>query len=274
MFVYTDRNYTQGYNFEFVSPKLAKNPFNYLLFKFSNNNNKYGLSIEGIGFTPQDIGSHDIQFRDRPFASATVIKSFVIATNQEQKSRLSTGFSIGMIGQATLGKETQVAIHKLTGSTIPNGWKHQIRNDLLVNYQVDFEKEIVAFKYFSFNGDAKLKLGTLFSNASIGSNIVVGKFNKIYHATNGSRFQCYGFIQPILNFVAFDATLQGGVFNNSSPYTVLNKDINRLTYQLNYGLIFKLKKYYLEISQTYLTKEYEFGSEVRWGSVRFGLMLL
>lgn len=273
LFASTDYNYTQGYNIEWVSPKLKNNPINFLLLPLKYANNKYGLNIEGIGFTPKDIGSHDIQFGDRPYSSATVIKSFVIATDLIKRYRLSSGLSIGMIGESTLGKETQVAIHKLTDSEIPNGWKHQIRNDFLLNYQLDFEKELLNLKNVSFSGDAKLKLGTLFSNASLGCNLIVGKYTSVYTQEVNKSFQIYGFIQPLMNFIGYDANLQGGIFNSKSPYTIANEDINRITFQCNYGLVLKFRKYYLEFSQTYLTKEFETGNEVRWGSVRFGVGL-
>lgn len=273
MFVFTDFNYTQGYNFELVTPKLVKNPLNFLLIKFANDNNKFGLSIEGIGFTPEDIVSHVIEVGDRPFSSATVIKSFVIATNKSKKFRLSSGLSLGMIGQSTLGKETQVAIHKLTGSAIPNGWKHQIRNDFLINYQLDFEKELLNLNFAVLSGDAKMKLGTLFSNTTLGCNLVVGKYHSALSDTADRPFQFYGFIQPLINFIGYDANLQGGVFNSSSPYTIADKDISRLTFQCNYGLILKFRRIYFEFSQTYLTAEFASGSDVRWGSVRVGWIL-
>ncbi len=273
LFVSTDRNYTQGYSFEFVAPWLNKNPINYLLVRFVNEHNKYGLTIEGIGFTPKDIGSPEIQIGDRPYSSATVIKSFVIATNSVKRIRLSSALSIGMIGQSTLGKETQVAIHKLTDSTIPNGWKHQIRNDFVLNYQVNFEKELLNLKYAVLNGDAKIELGTLFTNAALGCNLVVGKYRSIYAESAAKPFQLYLFIQPLINFIGYDANLQGGVLNVKSPYTIADEDINRSTFQCNYGLIMKFRKYYFEFSQTYLTKEFESGTNVRWGSIRFAWFL-
>src|SRR5680860_385003 len=51
----TDKDYTQGYNFELVAPVLKKNPLNVLLLAPKESVSKYGLSIEHIGFTPEQL---------------------------------------------------------------------------------------------------------------------------------------------------------------------------------------------------------------------------
>jgi len=45
------------------------------------------------------------------------------------------------------------------------------------------------------------------------------------------KFQWYIYEQPLLNAVVYDATLQGGVFDHKSPYTIPVKDISRLTFR-------------------------------------------
>ncbi|MEQ9168997.1 MAG: DUF2219 family protein, partial [Fulvivirga sp.] len=138
----SDENYTQGYNIEFVAPVFAKNPINYLLFKNQNWDKKYGLSIEHIGYTPNKIGRSEIQYDDRPFASAIMLKSFIISTDTCSRSRISTSLSLGAIGPLAFGKEMQTAIHRAIDGTIPQGWKHQISNDVVINNQVSHEKQM------------------------------------------------------------------------------------------------------------------------------------
>ena len=55
-FTSTDKEYTQGYNFELTSPRLSKNPINQLFISPKNSEFKYGLSLEHIGFTADNIG--------------------------------------------------------------------------------------------------------------------------------------------------------------------------------------------------------------------------
>lgn len=151
-FTSTDENYTQGYSFEVVLNVLRKNPLNVILLNDADASQQFGLSLDHIGYTPFTIGSPDIQFGDRPFASAIMLKSFKINTNPVRKSRLISALRLGIIGPGSLGKEMQVGIHEATGNTIPLGWKNQIKNDAIVNYEVIYQKKSSLFLIiFPFN---------------------------------------------------------------------------------------------------------------------------
>ena len=271
-FASKDQDYTQGYNFEFVSPNLRQNPINSLLLKQEHSNTKYGISIEHIGFTPYNIKSASIQYGDRPFASAIMLKSFAIMTDSIPKSRFVSSLNIGLIGPGAFGKEMQVAIHEATGNTIPQGWQNQIRNDVVVNYEVSYEKQLFYYrKLFSIQSNTSLRLGTLFTNAAVGFNTNFGIINTPFTGFKAKqRFAIYGYAQPILTFVGYDATLQGGLLNLKSPYTINNSSIERLTAQLNYGIILQTRTLYFEYSRVVITREFEAGTSSKWGGFQMG----
>ena len=106
-FTSTDKDYTQGYNFELTSPRLAKNPINHLFISPKKSEFKYGLSLEHIGFTANNIASDQIQYGERPFAAAIMLKSFSIATDTIQKSRLVSSLNLGIIGPGAFGGDMQ-----------------------------------------------------------------------------------------------------------------------------------------------------------------------
>ncbi len=175
----TDENYTQGYSLELVALFLKKNPVNFLFIKPNNSEIRFGLAIEHIGFTPPTIGSPEIQFGDRPFAAAIMLKSFVIATDTVKKSRLLSSLNLGLIGPGAFGKEMQVGIHKITGNMIPLGWRNQIKNDVVLNYEVSYQKQLFRGRdYFSLQSNSAARVGTLFTNASVGLNTTVGKLTR------------------------------------------------------------------------------------------------
>lgn len=271
-FAATDENYTQGYSFEVVLQSLEKNPVNTLFFKPSSANKKFGLALEHIGFTPNDYVSKDIQFGDRPFASAIMLKSFKIDTNIEKKFRLSQSLSLGLIGPGAFGKEMQVGIHKATGNKIPGGWDNQIKNDLILNYRIDFEKYLFSCKnLLAFNANGTLQLGTLFTNASVGFNTTIGIVNSPFETVEENRnFQVYLFAQPMIGIIGYDATLQGGVFNGKSPYTISTDNLERFTAQYNYGLVIKTRTLYFEYTRSAITREFKSGSSAKWGGIRIG----
>lgn len=273
-FAASDKNYTQGYSFEYANRSLAKNPVHSLFIKPKTSYFTYGLALEHIGYTPSDFVSPDIQIDDRPFAAAIYIKSFVIATDTISKSRLSQSLSLGIIGPGAFGKEMQTAIHKLIENKTPGGWDNQIQNDLVLNYKMGYEKQVFNFKDIAnLQAIASLQLGTLFTNASFGFNATVGLIDNPF-SRNGthSKFRFYAFAQPTVNVVGFDATLQGGIFTNDNPYTISSKNIERLTAQIDYGLILKYRKLYLEYTRTTITKEFTSGNTANWGGFKAGFL--
>ena len=268
----TDKNYTQGYSFELATPTLSKNPANNLLIKPKNLEYKYGLAIEHIGYTPKDIGVAEIQFGDRPFAAAIMLKSFMIGTDTLKKYRLISSLNIGLIGPGAFGKEMQVAIHQATENTIPLGWHNQIKNDLVLNYEIDFEKQLLRFRnLFSLQSTSTIRIGTLFSNISVGASAVFGIVNDPFTSIKSkNKFCIYIYSQPLVNAIGYDATLQGGVFNHKSPYTISSKSIERFAFQHNYGLVIQTGSLYFEYSRASITKEYDLGGGAKWGGVKIG----
>ena len=271
-FASQDQDYTQGYNFELVSPGMRHNPINKLFLKPKNSESQYGISIEHIGFTPFTIGSSSIQYGDRPFAAAIMLKSFSISTDTIHKSRWVSSFNIGLIGPGAFGKEMQVAIHEATGNTIPLGWQNQIRNDIVLNYEVNYEKQLLRYNnLFSLQTNTTLRFGTLFTNATLGINTTFGIINQPYATLKTKKkFAFYGYAQPMLNIIGYDATLQGGLFNHSSPYTIADKKIERLTAQVNYGIVLQTRTLFLEYSRVLITREFESGASSEWGGIKVG----
>ncbi|QXP78182.1 MULTISPECIES: lipid A deacylase LpxR family protein [Winogradskyella] len=271
-FAATDENYTQGYNLELVSPSLEKNPINYLFIKPKASHTKYGLSLEHIGFTPNDYVSEAIQFGDRPFSTAIMLKSFTIATDTIRKTRISQSLSLGLIGPGAFGKEMQVGIHEATGNKVPGGWDNQIQNDVVINYQINYEKQIYQYNHlFALQAQSSVQLGTLFTNTSLGFNTTFGILNSEFTADKPkNKFQIYAYAQPIITVVGYDATLQGGLFNRDNPYTISSKGVERFTAQYNYGIVIKTKTMYFEYTRSAITREFESGVSAKWGGIRIG----
>ena len=204
-----------------------------------------------------------------------MLKSFMITTNQEKKSRFTSSFSLGIIGPGAFGKEMQVGIHKATGNKIPLGWQNQIKSDVVINYEVGYEKQLVKYQdLFSLQGTVNAKIGTLFTNASVGFNSTFGIINAPFSSSSKrNSFVLYAYAQPVLNLIGYDATLQGGVFNKQSPYTILSGVVERLTAQFNYGIVLKTKTLYFEYSRSVITKEFTSEDSYKWGGVKVGFTL-
>lgn len=271
-FANKDQDYTEGFNIQVFNPCFAKNPINYLIFKPKNAQITYGVSVEHISYTPENIGSDEIQFGDRPFASALILNSTVVSTDTVRKSRFNTIVSLGLIGQGSLGETLQLGWHQLTRNVLPQGWRYQIKNDIVLTYTVQYEKELLrANNWFSLQTTSRAQLGTLFTNAGVGFNMVLGLINEPFSAVaDNKKLRLYVYIQPMAHIVGYDATLQGGMFNNDSVYTIASGDVERFTGQYVTGIVIQKYGFYAEFTRTSITREFANGRSSHWGGLRVG----
>jgi len=274
-FTATDIYYTQGYQLELVTPWLRKNPLNKLFPTLKNSDNRYGLLFENLGYIPTKISVKEIQQGDRPYAATMALKSFQVSTDTISHSRLSSSLVVGVIGPWAQGNEIQTGIHKWIGDEPPMGWHNQIKNDLILDYEVAYEKQLLRLKNIvAINLDTKLHLGTFNTNASLGVNGTIGLINSPFTSYKSNRkFFVYAYNQSRVKAIGYDASLQGGLFNTSSPYTIPNNGIERFTIENNYGIIMQFKTLYFEYSRNDITPEFKGGSKHKWGGFKIGFTI-
>jgi hypothetical protein len=87
---------------------------------------------------------------------------------------------------------------------------------------------------------------------------------------NRKRFQLYAYSQPLVSLVAYDATMQGGLFNRNSPYRIADSQVTRFTFENQTGIVFQVYRFHLEGFLCLLTKEFNAGRMHRWGGVKLG----
>ena len=270
-FTKTDEYYTQGITLEFVHQGIKKFPLAKLLIRPRQKEMIYGITIDHYGFTPTSILSDSVLHNDRPFSSNLSLQTFLISTGNKQ--RISVALTTGIMGPAAGGKAMQTDIHRWLKNPLPHGWQYQIKNDVILNYEVKYERQLIKYgSAFLLNSMASLQAGTHNDNLGGGINFMAGHFNSPYTHTKNKRVSYYIYAQSKLNVIAYDATLQGGLFNRTSAYTIAAKNISRLTFRGDYGLVLSFGKLYLEYCQSILTKEFNTGTLHRWGGIRVGLI--
>ena len=275
-FTKRDEYYTQGITFEFVHPAIKRFPLAKLLWKPFNTEPQYGISLNLFGYTPTSILSDSILYGDRPFNAGISVKTFLIQVDEVKHRQISTALSVGVTGPAALGYEIQYNIHKWLKNPLPHGWEYQTKNDIILNYQLNYEKQIIAAgNNFLMNAAAEARLGTLNTKISGGLNLMAGRFNKRFTqlGIKKSKAEYYFYAQGRMNLIGYDASMQGGLFNRKSPYVIPVKDINRGTLQADAGIIVNFRKLFLSYTQSILTKEFKTGTYHRWGGVSVGFAL-
>ena len=278
LFFRTDYYFTQGMTLTLVHPVLARLPVRHLLARPAGGGvQHYGVTLRYDGFTPLRIQDAFIRVGDRPHAAYGYASFFRVSSQPAHRQRLTTALELGFIGPAAGGKQLQTFLHQLTGNAEPRGWNHQISNDAILGYRVAYEKQLLAAPgRAELLGTAEASLSTLYTYAGTGLRIKVGRFAPGFGDSGagglagGGRFrpwQLYGLATLESRFVGYDATLQGGVFNRSSPYTLAAADVRRAVLRSTGGLVLAHGALALSATATWLTPEFAGGRSHRWGQL-------
>lgn len=268
----TDRYYTQGVRLELILNPLKHNPLTKLLFRVNKEAcNYYGLAFERDGFTPRSIRHDSIFYGERPYAGISFLSSFLISVDKSNSQRLSSYLNLGVIGPYSKGAEEQMYIHRKLKNIQPLGWQYQIANDVIINYNIQYEKGLVLKKNVEFIGMLEARAGTLYDDAAIGGTLRFGKFQGYFDDlgvtknSSNKKFRCYFFLKENVRAVGYNATMQGGVFNKGSVYTIDVGDISRVVGTAYAGFVIAYKRVSIEYSKAYITPEFYGGLSHGWG---------
>lgn len=268
----TDRYYTQGVRIEWIAPFVQRSPLTYALIRPKRATQvNYGIALERDGFTPRSIRHVGIYEGERPYAGVMFVSHFIIALNNISKYRITSQLDLGVIGPAVGGKEEQTAIHNAIGNLVPLGWEYQVANDAVINYTFQYEKGLIASRYVELIGLTRLRAGTLYDDAGAGAMVRAGLLSSYFDNLGVSKrnpkrmFQCYAMAKGLGNFVAYNATMQGGVFNRTSVYTLGAGEIKRAVASGAAGLIVAYRNVSVEYTKFFITPEFKGGLSHGWG---------
>ena len=161
----------------------------------------------------------------------------------------------------------QTSIHTWLENLLPLGWDHQIRNDFLLNYQLNYERMIIKVPgKFHFAGVGTVNAGTLRDDVAAGVQIKSGKF----YETSDKKSTIFLFGKSTLNCNFYNSTLSGGIFNKKSEYVLSSEEINLFKVQHTLGINIKIRKVVLEYFQSYVSKEFISGLSHRFGGISIG----
>ena len=270
-FTATDRYFTQGIVVENVRKSLGNFPVARLLLAPRGSVRRVGLAYEDDGYTSSDLKRSDILRGDHPYAGTKQLRLFAIAVDTLRRRRVASSLNIGIIGQGAGGAQIQTFIHRQTRNTIPQGWGSQIRNDVIVNYEASVERALTKpMEHVLITGSGVARLGTFNTAGTAAMTVMVGRVGTPFSIIPPRQRLFYAYAKPQLNLVGYDATLQGGLFNRSSPYTIATKDLSRAVYRHQVGLVFRSGSRFVEYYQSLGSAEFRNGRAHRSGGILFG----
>ncbi len=274
MFFQTDYYYTSGENIFFIHPGISKSPITKLFIsKFNEKDIEYnGIYIYHQMYTPTDTPSDTVRIGDRPYAASLSISQFQLFENNLKGYRIKSTLSFGVIGESAFGKEIQKLIHEITPSDPPVGWDSQISDDILLNYSFQFDKRLFESNVFEWLATTIVTLGTVNTDISVSTTVRFGcmeSYFSSYAPKLNSGFKTWVELGYNAKLVIYNAYLQGGVFNRTSPYVKEASEINRLVHTFNARYYLQYNKHRLIFEANTLSPEFDNSMWHSWGRISY-----
>lgn len=220
-------------------------------------------------YTPRYIYKDEEQMFDRPFAGY-LFGEFGNTNFYTNQSVFKKYIQVGYVGPNSFADQVQSSTHKLFHYTAFEQWDYQIKNTLAIQTYFMFSKPFLSSiksERIDFQWQSEAKLGTVFTSLStgfvtrIGIKKLVALSDSNFHGAslnqNNSPLESefYFYMAPSFNYQMYDATIQGGLFNNNSPVTF---DLKPFRFNGEAGLRYRKNNLNLSYAFVYRGKEVAF----------------
>ncbi len=285
VFFKTDKYFTHGTRIFTYNDFLKSTPLRWLNLKTSGPKTDYyqGIYLLSNLYTPRDLEDTGIIINDRPYASYMLIGLSGISNNPNDKYRLTSEISGGVMGNTALGKQIQSLGHLIPPNNPPKGWDKQLSNSFVANYytRIDYLLAEVPRRFEGFVS-AEGNIGTLQINGSVGGFVRLGLFDPYLRSigpttkrnVNYKRitgYQIYIRVGQELKLVGFDGTMEGGLIKQKqNQYTLASEDVTRQLWNTHAALGFSLRNLFVEVRGDYVTHQFKGSTDHRWGNIHAG----
>ena len=208
----------------------------------------------------------DPERQDRPFAGY-LYAGGAISWFKSNESILKISAELGTTGPNSLAEDGQELLHNTVGFYELAGWEYQIKNELAINLSAQYTKLLQRASNNSteFSLEGYANVGTTFSGAGAGLLFRAGGLNQLFNSayTNAvighnartkalQKREVFFYAKPQLNLVAYDATIQGSMFNDKSPVTF---DVKPLVFAQQIGFNYSSQRFTFDFGMVFKTKE-------------------
>lgn len=224
------------------------------------------VSVGQKMFNPSSGYAPDPARHDRPFAGY-LYASGAMSWFFKNESMLKTGLQVGVTGKSSIAEAGQKFLHKTVGFYPIQGWDYQVAEEVGATLSAQYTRLLQRAKnnYTDFSLDAYANAGTMFNAAGVGVLFRAGDINQLFNSsyTNsviGNKAktkrlvgkEIFFYAKPQINLVAYDATLQGSMFNDDSPVTF---DPKPIVFAQQLGLNYSTQRFTLDFNIIFKSKE-------------------
>ena len=275
----SDRYYTDGIFFYYRHALKIKDKDTTVL-----RNKVLGFEFGQKIFNPQSgsifyMGADQPGLIDRPFAAYLYVGS-TLNFLYKNESNLKIGAQIGMIGPGALGKQVQDYVHDNFGFYHPSGWQYQVNNEFQLNLSAEYNRLLARASWIDISVASYANLGNGFTGAGAGPLVRLGDFNQLFNSVSTQstvsrnnidgllhKHEIFFYYKPQVNYVAYDATIQGGLFDKHGGLEI-TKDKEPFIFSQQFGVAFTTSRFVFDIAAIFHTvDDKEMVQSHQWGSV-------
>lgn len=219
-------------------------------------------------YNPISGQSPNPERHDRPFAGYLYVGGAITWYNKKE-GLWKAGLELGTTGPNSLARDAQELLHRVIGFYKIEGWEYQIENALHSNASVQYtgllSRSVSGSTDFSFDGYAQA--GTIFTAAGAGILFRTGRINQLFNSaiTNAvirnrpktnklTEREFFFYAKPQLNYIGYDATVQGSLFGDNSPITYSVKPV---VFRQFLGVNYSSQRFTFDFSMIFQSKEIE-----------------
>ncbi len=278
----TDRHYTHGSRFSWVSdettdgPEWARNLLEFLYPLADIRAGRIGFALGHNIYTPEDTSTTALDVEDRPYAGWLygAVSLHAETTRQVLGRKMETldsvELSLGIVGPQAYGEDVQNNFHDLIGVERSNGWNNQLKNEpaLALFFERKWRPEPVRYAGMELDIIPHVggSVGNVFTLGNLGATFRIGRHLDLDYGPPHIRptlsglaavkrddtFGWYFFIGGEGRAVLRNIFLDGNTFADSH-----NIDKKPFVGSLQFGLSFAYKGARLAFSHVFLSKEFE-----------------
>jgi lipid A 3-O-deacylase len=298
LFANTDKNYTNGIKFTWISPNVAAYSeagrlprWAYRISRLLPFINEPGsqrnvaITLGQNIYTPTDIQTTQLLVNDRPYAGWLYIGA---AFHNKTTRYLDTlEVNIGVIGPLALGRQAQNFVHRAREIPTAKGWDNQLRNEPAINliWERKHRRDLVGTGE-GWGSDLLwhygASLGNVFTYANVGGTLRFGwnlprDFGAAVIRPAGDSnapasgadvrfregaFSIHAFVGVDGRAVARDATLEGNTWRDSHGV-----DAENWVGDFNFGVAFIMRGWKVSYAQIQRSRTFRRGDSQAFGSM-------
>ena len=268
----TDQDYTNGVRLSWTSsedrmPHWA-NSLAHVLPLATDGNKRISVAAGQNMYSPSDLTKRNYTPGDHPYAGW--LYGSVGMTSDTGKTLDNVMLTLGVVGPMSLAGPTQIFVHHVVGSTHPEGWHDQLKNEpgAILTYERKWRGLYEASPFgvgFDVMPHAGVNLGNVTTDATVGATFRLGYDlpadygpPRIRPSLPGSDFFIptqelggYLFTTVAERAVARDIFLDGNTFADSPS---VNKEYFVSTLQVGAAVTYRSTR--LSLTQVFSSKEY------------------